>query len=79
MSTNPFKSKTFKHLAQDMPLLLDRYFLTVRKGPSRNYKPHLEVASEQETSTLTTQTESRLGYMYDVSQVWHRATKLHFW
>lgn len=46
-----------------MPLLLDRYFLTVRKGPSRNYKPHLEVASEQETSTLTTQSPGLATYM----------------
>lgn len=41
MSTNPFNSKTFKHLAQDMSLLLERFFLIVRKGPSRIYKPNL--------------------------------------
>lgn len=45
MSTNPFNSKTFKRLAQDMPLLLERSFLTVRKGPSRIYKPNLQVTN----------------------------------
>lgn len=45
MSTNPFKSKAFKPLAQDMSLLLARSFLIVKEGPSRVYKRHLEVTS----------------------------------
>lgn len=45
VSTTPFKSKAFKHLAQDVPLLFDGSCLIVRKGPSRIYKLHLAVAN----------------------------------